>query len=345
MPLVVKIEQAYATFRNEASRFSAATQIDSGLLASLYFARAAAALAAAENPSVGVQSRLQIVASQLGQVKALMQTVTGASAPSYMAHASSALSTLVIGPADTRSSASFAPLLAPASLGSIMGDAAQSPLASQVRVAVPTATGALPYELSGVSVTIGGRAAQLLSVSPSRIDFYAPPSVTAGEAEVIVTSLDGHVSRGTTLVSRIAPAIFTRNGIGTGAGIVLNSATQQRGSFSASTQENLSSDKRTRLMLFATGISYGVANTNVNNDINMGTSVLKNLTESVAVEARTSGGQTIQLMVEYAGAQGGLFGLDQINVVVPPELEGAGVIELTIIVGGQRSNIATLTIL
>jgi uncharacterized protein (TIGR03437 family) len=251
---------------------------------------------------------------------------------------------LVIGPADTRSSASFAPLVAPASLGSIMGDAVQSPLASQVRVAVPTASGALPYELSGVSVTIGGRAAQLLSVSPSRIDFYAPPNVTSGEAEVIVTSLDGHVSRGTTAVSRIAPAIFTRNGIGTGAGIVLNSATQQRGSFSVSTQENLSSDKRTRLMLFATGISTGVANTNVNNDIQFGTSVLKNLAESVAVEARMTSGQTVLLTVEYAGAQGDCIGLDQINVVLPPELDSAGVIELTLIVGNQRSNIATITV-
>ena len=44
------------------------------------------------------------------------------------------------------------------------------------------------------------------------------------------------------------------------------------------------------------------------------------------------------LPVEYAGPQGSIVGLDQINVVVVPDLAGAGSVQLTIIVGDVRSN-------
>jgi uncharacterized protein (TIGR03437 family) len=37
-------------------------------------------------------------------------------------------------------------------------------------------------------------------------------------------------------------------------------------------------------------------------------------------------------------------GLDQVNVVLLPELKGAGNVELTVIVGSQRSNTATVNI-
>jgi uncharacterized protein (TIGR03437 family) len=237
------------------------------------------------------------------------------------------------------------PTLAPGSIGSILGDPAQSPLSSLTRYASPKSNGALPYELAGVSVTIGGKVAPLISVSPARIDFYVPAGVAVGQAEVIVTSLDGHVSRGTTNINRIAPAIFTRNGTGTGAGMILNSATRQADTFSISTPYNLSLDKRTRLMIFATGISNGAANTNLSNDVTISEGVvLENLAESVAVQARTSSGQTFQLAVEYAGAQGFCAGLDQINVILPPGLSGAGSVELTITVGTKRSNIVTVMI-
>jgi uncharacterized protein (TIGR03437 family) len=44
------------------------------------------------------------------------------------------------------------------------------------------------------------------------------------------------------------------------------------------------------------------------------------------------------LPVEFAGAQGLLPGLDQINVILIPELKGVGNVQLTLIVNGQRSN-------
>lgn len=343
--LVTNIEQAYAAFRNELNRFSSADQINSDMLAALYFARASSALATTGSPSTGVQNRLQIVAGRLGQVKNFMipgsVTATGATLSN---HASSLTATAIIGPADARSSGNFASVLVPLSLGVILGDPVQSPLAVQTSEATKTASGALPYELAGVSVTIGGRAAPLLSVSPSRITYCVPAGLENGVAEVIVTLQEGYVSRGTTSIASIAPALFSVDGTGAGAGLVWNAATSMQGPFEVTTQRNLGKDKRTRLVIHATGFSNATPNSNTGNDLSNGRDVIPNLAESVAVEARTSDGRTFDLPVEFAGKQTLVAGLDQVNVILIPELRGSGSVSLTLVIGNQRSNSVTVSI-
>ena len=114
--------------------------------------------------------------------------------------------------------------------------------------------------------------------------------------------------------------------------------------FEVETPENFGSDKRTRLSIFATGISGCAQNTNTSNDIKVAGSVRANYAESVSVEARLSNGQVITLPVEFAGAQGVLPGLDQVTVVLTSQLKAAGTVQLTLIVGGQRSNVPTVFI-
>lgn len=344
--LMTSIEQAYTAFAAESGSFTAAEEMDRGLRAALYFSRAAAALSVEQLSSVGVQNRLQIAAAQLGQVKNLMLTAGGtSSSTTTSSNHASVITAPVIGSADTRSSASFAPTLSALSLGSILGDATLSPLAMQTSFATPSASGLFPYELAGVSVTIGGKAAQLLAVSPSKVNFLVPFGLTSGTAEVIVTSDAGYVSRGTAPIATLAPALFAISETGAGAGIVLNAATGQQGSFADVTPENLGVDKRTRLMIMATGISGGgIPNTNASNDIHMGSSVLENFAEAVTVEARLQDGRVFLLPVEFAGRQSVWGGLDQINAVLLPGLKNAGTVELTLIVGGQRSNSTTISV-
>jgi uncharacterized protein (TIGR03437 family) len=110
------------------------------------------------------------------------------------------------------------------------------------------------------------------------------------------------------------------------------------------TAENLGSDKRTRLSFFASGISGSAVNTNTSNDVAVGGIVRANFAESITVEARLNSGQVLTLPVEFAGVQGTLPGLDQITVILTPELRGAGTVQLSLIVGGQRSNAPTVTI-
>jgi uncharacterized protein (TIGR03437 family) len=151
---------------------------------------------------------------------------------------------------------------------------------------------------------VGGRAAEVLSVSPARISFRVPAGLPSGEAEVIVTLQAGYVSRGTVTVAAIAPGIFTRTGTGSGEAVAFNSNAFMAGPFDVSTSITASQDKRTRLLLFTTGITSGVNNYDISNDLSLSGSAMANLAESVGVEARTSDGRIFNLTVEYAGAQG-----------------------------------------
>jgi uncharacterized protein (TIGR03437 family) len=276
----------------------------------------------------------------------MMQASSSVAAFSESAHAASVAPAPVIGIGDIRSSASLAPAISPGSLGTILGNPAVSPLAAQTGSATLAANGSLPYELSGVSVTIAGKAAPLLSVSPSQVSFYIPANINTGVIEFLVTSQDGHVSQGTAYVAPAVavPAIFTANGNGTGAGLVLNAATYEQGSFNVTAPMNLGTDKRTRLMVMATGISSGAVNSNTANDMRVGSTTILNLAESVSVQARTRDGRTFSLPVEYAGSANSFPGLEQVNIVLVPELQGAGSVDLTIIVGNERSNIASVSI-
>jgi uncharacterized protein (TIGR03437 family) len=204
----------------------------------------------------------------------------------------------------------------------------------------------LPFELSGASVSINGRAALLLYVSPSRISFLVPQGLPQGELEVLVTSQDGYVSRGAVVVNNIAPALFTADGSGAGQALSMNRSEPASASYEVSSPHALGADKRTRVTLFATGISAGAANVNPANDVRMANGqIVVNVAESVSVEARTADGRLYQLPVEFAGTpEGRLPGLDQINVMLLPELRGAGLVDLTIIINGQRSNTAAINI-
>ena len=125
---------------------------------------------------------------------------------------------------------------------------------------------------------------------------------------------------------------------------ILNSAAYTVAPFDITTNTNLGSDKRTRLMIFAMGISGVAANTDLSNDLHTPGGVVANVAESVIVEAHTTDGRTLRLPVEYAGAQGQVNGLDQVNVVLTTELRGAGTVNLTIVVGNLRSNSVSTTI-
>jgi uncharacterized protein (TIGR03437 family) len=345
-PLVTNIAQSYSVFLTELGRFNSIAQIDSELRASLYFVRGAEALARMNGSASGIQNRLQVGAYYLSRARSAM--LSGVSEapppPSLVVNTLAVGGTPVIGPAQALSSASFVPLLVSAGLGTIFGDPNQSPLSTQTAYASLSSGIELPYELSGVSVAIGGKAARLISVSPSRIHFCVPPGVPLGEAEVIVTSQEGYVSRGMTTIAALAPGIFTLDSNGVGDAVAVNAATLKSGEFRVTTQGNLGADKQTRLMIFASGLSNGLFNTNASNDVIFGTSVFPNIAESVVVEARTIDNRVFQLPVEFAGPSGRSYGVDQINVRLIDELRGAGIVELTLIIAGHRSNMATIRI-
>jgi uncharacterized protein (TIGR03437 family) len=195
-----------------------------------------------------------------------------------------------------------------------------------------------------LSVTVNGVAAQVLYASPYAVKFYMPADTPLGIGEIIVSSQDGYICHGLVSLERNGSRIMTTTDDDNGVALVANGLKQTTSNFSVTTPENLSSDKRTRLTFFATGVSGSASNTDVRNDFKIGGNIRPNFAESVTVEARLSSGVVFPLPVEFAGLQGLLPGLDQITVILPSQLSGAGTVQLSLVIGGQRSNGPTVTI-
>jgi uncharacterized protein (TIGR03437 family) len=195
-----------------------------------------------------------------------------------------------------------------------------------------------------VSVSIGGQSVPVFFVSPGRVAFFVPANLPLGQAEVIVVTQDGYLSKGMISIMANVTRIMTVADDETGPALAVNEAKQMMQPMSVTTPQNLSADKRTRLSFFATGVSGSAANTDTSNDVSVGGTVIHNLSESVVVEAHTQDNRVYRLPVEFAGARGVMPGLDQINVVLVPQLQNAGTVDLTIIVNGRRSNAPTIVV-
>ncbi len=234
-------------------------------------------------------------------------------------------------PVTAVSAASYQTPVAPASLVTVFG----TNLAPQTAQAQLDQNGQLPTALGGVTVGVGGQSAQLLYVSPSQINLVMPAAVAAGTAEIVVQPTGmGQTSRANIEVRNTAPALFSSDATGTGPGAILNGVTFQGGPFLVETQANLGDDKRTRLAIFGTGIRYA-GNPFLDPS-------LTNVAASVTAQASDKSGTMYNLPVEYAGAAPTFFGLDQVNVVLPPQLDGVTPLSLTITAGSASSNVVTV---
>src|ERR1700761_6187834 len=100
------------------------------------------------------------------------------------------------------SAANNQPVISPNSLATIYG----ANLAQGTASAIPDAGGTLPTVLGGTSVSIGGKAAQLLYVSPQQINLLVPAGTPLGSAAVSVTTSQAQsAATGTVSVALMAP--------------------------------------------------------------------------------------------------------------------------------------------
>ena len=230
------------------------------------------------------------------------------------------------------SGASYQKRVAPNSLASVFGAGLSRTTAS----AQLDSDGQLPTVLGGVTVEMNGLAAPLVFVSPAQINLLVPGNVGTGTANVIVRSTNSAATQsGTVEVANIAPALFSLDSSGAGPGAILNAVTSSAGPFFVETQENPGDDKRTRLAVYGTGLRYA------GNPI-LDPSVT-NVASSVQAQGRSVSGKTFQLPAEFAGPAPGFFGLDQINLVLPPEADLTGTITLTVTVDSLAANSVAFT--
>jgi uncharacterized protein (TIGR03437 family) len=216
------------------------------------------------------------------------------------------------------SAASYTGTIAPDSIASIFG----SNIAAATASASLDSSGNLPTELGGRRVEVNGTFAPMLYVSPNQINFVVPSGIGAGATTLTLSSSNPTVpftSSTTVQIAATAPALFTTDASGPGPGAILNAVTYAGAPFLTATLEN-GSDTRTRLAVYGTGFRHA---------------------DKVTARAGDSKGGRYDLIVEYAGPAPVYFGLDQLNFIVPAELDGAGEVSLIISTGDVTSNQAT----
>jgi uncharacterized protein (TIGR03437 family) len=231
------------------------------------------------------------------------------------------------------SAASYQTTVAPDSLASMFG----ANLTQATASATLDANGQLPTELGGISVQVGSQAASLIYVSPLQVNFVVPGSASPGTVDVVVQPTStGRAISGTMQVQNTAAGIFTANASGSGPGSILNAVTYAGAPFLVVTSANAGTDQRTRLAIYATGVRYAG---NPSHD-----PTVTNAASYVQAAGLDAAGNRYSFAVEYAGAAPGYFGLDQVNIVLPAELDGAGTVSLTLTAELSSSNVVSFQV-
>jgi uncharacterized protein (TIGR03437 family) len=344
--LTGEIEQAYSEFQLEASSFGPTTMpaIDSQLRSAILFSKATGGLALKAASSPNIKNNLLRITTHLAIAEDLMRFGNITKSTLDSATATRTRINIVVGQAYTGYGMTSISSVAPSSIASISGAGNVQPMTSQTEQAALVSAGTLPYEVSGLSVTVNGAAVPVIYASPSAVKFFMPSDVAEGTVEVIVSSQDGYICQGLVSVERNATRIMTTGDDDNGSATVTNGLNLIASNFDVTSPGNFGSDKRTRLTFFVTGISGSVFNIDGSNDIRVDGKIRANLAEGVTVEARLGNGQVLTLPVEFAGAQGTLPGLDQVTVILLSEMKGAGTVQLQLVVGGRRSNAPTVVI-
>ncbi|MGH9842399.1 MAG: DUF4394 domain-containing protein, partial [Blastocatellia bacterium] len=194
----------------------------------------------------------------------------------------------------------------------------------------------LPTSLGGMNVKVNGSDAGLLLTSNGQINLVLPQQLNDGPATVVVTNADGSLRVGTMNIRRTAMGVFTffANGMGTPAAVATTNGSVFVPAFNPDgSPAPLGAGTTTTpnfLVLFATGLrNVPAANPNDQNGV---------------AEAVTATIGAANAQVSFAGPAPGLAGVDQLNIQIPPQLAGAGVVTVRLTAGGYTSNPVTIRI-
>jgi cytochrome c peroxidase len=196
----------------------------------------------------------------------------------------------------------------------------------------------LPTALGGVTVIVRDatgveRASPLFFVSPTQINYQAPPGTALGEAAVTVIRNGNAVAVGMLQVDAVSPGIFMTD-MGIPAASVLRVKEDGAQVFEPVVQFNAATQRFELLpidlgpetdQVFLVGFGTGFRNR----------SDLSNVSAAL-------GGEAAEVL--YAGAQGALIGVDQINLRIPRNLAGRGIVDLQVQVDGKAANAVSLHI-
>jgi len=215
------------------------------------------------------------------------------------------------------------------------GSMAQDSIVTAFGIALASTTAtasALTTSLGGVTVNVKdstgtSRPADLFYVSPTQINYAMPTGTATGAAAITIANGASAVTI-TQPISSVLPGIFAANGIAAANVETFQNGQMTGASLAFETAANGQlvplpidvSSGQVYLLMYGTGIRHAASVT-------------------VNLEPQTG------LPAAYAGAQGSFVGEDQINVLLPPSLQGAGVISVTLTADGQTSNAVQIQIM
>jgi len=224
------------------------------------------------------------------------------------------------------SNASGSPRLAPGSIASAYGTNLAAAAVSNTAATLPTALGGVTVTLkdsSGVSWPAG-----LFYVSPTQVNYLVPAGMATGNATVAIGSASGGVQ-----IETVAPGILSANGGGTGVALATAALYSANGTI-------------TPVTLFQCGAT---GCTSVPMSLGAATDQLAIILYGTGLSGSTSlkaiaqiGGVPAQIL--FLGAQSQFPGLDQVNLIVPKSLAGAGEVPIVLTVDGQTANVVTINI-
>ena len=224
--------------------------------------------------------------------------------------------------------------LAPESLASAFGtNLSKYPLPSED--AVP------PLKLNGTIVKVMDSAnveqlAPLFFVAPAQVNYLVPAGTATGAATITVFNEAGAISVGTAQINSVAPSLFGANSNGQGPAAASALRIKADGSqiYERATQWDFGLARyvtlpidvsgptdQVFLLLFGTGFRHR---------------------QSLSGVSATIGGVPVEVL--YAGAQGGFYGLDQIDLRLPRTLAGRGEMDVMLKVDGRTANTVRVSV-
>jgi uncharacterized protein (TIGR03437 family) len=202
-------------------------------------------------------------------------------------------------------------------------------------------TATLPTTLAGTTVRVrdnagSERLAPLFFVSPGQINFLIPAGTSLGAATITVTNGNGVVSAGGINIVTLAPGLFAANA--DGQGVAAADAVRVLANGGQRFETIARFDTATSRFV-ATPIDLGPAGEQVFLVL-YGTG-LRNRSSLATVTAQIGGASAT---VAFAGAQGSLIGLDQVNVLLPRVLIGRGDVDVVLTLDGKAANTVRVNI-
>lgn len=236
-----------------------------------------------------------------------------------------------VGPgAVTASAASFIPgRAAPDSIAAVFGTNFSATTVSATTTPLPTTLGGVTVK---VKDSVGTeRDAPLFFVSPTQINYQVPSGTAPGAATITIAGQSGMPVTGSLSVNPVVPGLFSANASGDGpaAAVAIRVKPDNSQIIEAVIRFDQAQNKfvttpidlgpetdRLFLVLFGTGI--------------------RQRTDPAKIIARIGRADAQAL---FAGAQGSLVGVDQVNLAVPRILAGSGEVDVALTMDGQTTNL------